>query len=109
MALDISSQRVEAGDYVFFNFSTNPVGVMLGENTFPMATGQIRMISKTEWRENSADLKIRVGVRLGEETRMVFSSIWGHHPDRRNYVFLFDGHHASMPAVMRKTHDRAPR
>lgn len=29
--------------------------------------------------------------------RLVYSSVWGHRPGRRNFIFMFDGHHPSKP------------
>lgn len=108
IALDISGSRMAGGDYFFLNVSSQAVGVMLGGESVALQPGQTRMLRHRDWRSGAADLTIRVGQLRGEESRLVFSSIWGHHPDRRNYVLVMDGPHASMPVVLRKVHDRMP-
>ncbi len=105
LAYDLSASNVPAGDYLFFNFAKQDVRIMLGEDVFPMRPGQIHQVGHPEWRKDNTDLTIRLAIHAGDKPRLVFSSVWGHHPTRKNMVFLFDGQHASMPVVLRKIHD----
>ncbi len=108
MACDVSGEQVHAGDYVFFHFAKSEVAVKLGEETFSLKPGEIRVVDRKEWRNQSADLLIRLVTKVGNKNRLVFSSVWGHHSGHRNYVFLFNGEHASMPVVMRKIQEVGP-
>ncbi len=111
-AYDISTSGQKAGDYRFFNFAEFSIGVIMGKSKFVLAPGKERVLSKPSWRTDVLDIPIQLGtVEKGKE-KLVFSSMWGHRPAKRNMVFLFGSSERNRPIAIGRFYDypgqRAP-
>jgi hypothetical protein len=108
VAYGVPSDGLRPGDYRFFNFSKQDVAVRLGEMQFHLPRGADHIVSNRDWQGEYPDLNIQLAADYQGSPKLVFSSVWGHHPEHRSFVFLFDGSHPSMPIVMRKMSDQLP-
>lgn len=95
-AYDISTTN-RAGDYRFFNFSNQTLSLILGEKRFAVAPGKDASVSNSAWRDSVLDIPVQVAAVQGNKPKLVYSSVWGHRPGRRNFIFMFDGRHPSKP------------
>jgi len=96
LAYDISTDS-QAGDYRFFNFSRQPVRLMFGQKQLSIDPGQDASISDPTWRTDVLDLPIQVATMQNNQFKVVYSSVWGHRPGRKNLIFTLDGIHPSKP------------
>lgn len=94
---DISTGKSKAGDYRFFNFSRQPISVILGGEKFGLPAGRDTIVGDLSWGKETLDLPMQMAVFDKGKAKLVYSAVWGHRPGRRNFVFLFDGKHASKP------------
>jgi hypothetical protein len=106
-AYDISSKD-RAGDYRFFNFSDKPLSFNMGDQRFHVAPGKDFLASHASWRAGVLDLPIQVAAVEGKQPKLVYSSIWGHRPGRRNFVFTFNGRHPTKPITCCRFFDIPP-
>lgn len=97
VAYDISSTGSRAGDYRVFNFSKQALSVNLGDQSFALSSAGDKNISDPSWQNDVLDLPMQVATVVNGKARLVYSSVWGHRPGRRNFVFMFDGSHPSKP------------
>jgi hypothetical protein len=97
VAYNIASTGSRAGDYRFFNFSSKTLSVILGEKSFALEPKLDKIVSNSAWQEDVLDLPMQVASVENNKPQLVYSSVWGHRPGRRNFIFLFDGQHASKP------------
>lgn len=105
VAYNISSTGSRAGDYRFFNFSGKTLAVILGEKSFALESKRDKIVSDSAWRDEVLDLPMRVASLEDNKPRLAYSSVWGHRPGRRNFVFMFDGGHASKPIAISRFFD----
>lgn len=108
LAFPASFNEIQTGDYRFFNFSSHDVRILLDDETELLPSGQGKTFSNRTWQRNRKDLDIQLGATIDGQMRLVFSSVWGHNPDLRYFVMIFDGVHISSPLILRKVHDRLP-
>lgn len=97
-AYDISTDS-RAGDYRFFNFSQQSLSLILGEQRLAVQPGKDASLTNSAWRAEVLDLPVQVAAVEGNQTKLVYSSVWGHRPGRRNFIFMFNGRHPSKPIV----------
>jgi len=97
IAYDISSSGSRAGDYRFFNFSSKSLSTILGEQRFAIEPGKDKIVSDQSWRGDVLDLSIKVAAIENNKPKRLYSSVWGHRPGRRNFIFMFDGRHPTRP------------
>jgi hypothetical protein len=97
VAYDISSTGSRAGDYRFFNFSKQALSVNLGEKSFALESKHDKNLSDQSWQNNVLDIPMQVATVQDGKAQLVYSSVWGHRPGRRNFIFMFDGTHPSKP------------
>ena len=107
-AYDISSTGSKAGDYRFFNFCSRTLSLIVGSEKFTLAPGKDGIASSQAWREAVLDLPMRVATVEDGKAKLVYSSVWGHRPGRRNFVFMFDGRHPSKPVSISRFFDIPP-
>ena len=107
-AYDISSTGSKPGDYRFFNFCTKTLSLIIGEEKFTLDPGKDRIVSNREWRESILDLPMQVAKVEQSKAKLVYSSVWGHRPGRRNFIFMFDGRHPSKPVAISRFFDIPP-
>jgi len=104
-AYDISSTGSKAGDYRFFNFCSRTLSLIIGGEKFTLAPGKDRIASNQAWREAVLDLPMQVATVEDGKAKLVYSSVWGHRPGRRNFIFMFDGKHPSKPVAISRFFD----
>jgi hypothetical protein len=97
VAYDISSTGSRAGDYRFFNFSKQALSVNLAGQSFAIDSKLDKNVTDPSWRSEVLDLPMQVATVVDRKARLVYSSVWGHRPGRRNFIFMFDGTHPSKP------------
>ncbi|MGL5017675.1 MAG: hypothetical protein ACRDBP_06050 [Luteolibacter sp.] len=97
VAYDISSAGSRAGDYRFFNFSKQTLSVILDGKSFAIESKFDKIISNPSWHDDVLDLPIQIATVVDRKASLVYSTIWGHRPGRRNFIFMFDGTHPSRP------------
>lgn len=104
-AVGASTDRMKAGDYRVFNFSKQDVGVIFADQKAGLAPGKDAMLSSALWRVKVADIGVQFAVVQDKTLKRVYSSMWGHRPERRMFVFLFDRSDTNRPLDVRKTYD----
>lgn len=107
-AYDISSSGSKAGDYRFFNFGTKTLSLIIGGEKFTLNPGKDRVVSSQAWRESVLDLPMQVAKIEENKAKLAYSSVWGHRPGRRNFIFMFDGRHPSKPVAISRFFDIPP-
>lgn len=106
MAVPASFEDLHTGDYKVFNFSGQPIAMRLGEQTLRLAPKESRSLANQKWRQQTMNLEVMIGIKTESGPRSVFSTVWGHDPACRYFVFLLDGFHASTPIRTIKVNDR---
>lgn len=94
---DIGKGRLTVGDYRFFNFSHSTLSMIFGTKRFAVAPGTDSVVSDPEWKKEVIEIDMEVAVVKDQKAKSVYSSVWGHRPGRRNFVFMFDGVHDYDP------------
>jgi hypothetical protein len=107
VAYDISTNN-RAGDYRFFNFSKQTLSLILGEKRFALPPGKDTSVSDSAWRGAVLDIPIQCAAVQNNKPKLVYSSIWGHRPGRRNFIFMFDGSHPTKPVNFCRFFDIPP-
>jgi hypothetical protein len=107
-AYDISSTGSKAGDYRFFNFATKPLSVIIGGQRLALQPGTDKIISSQSWQGDILDLPVQVATVDNNKLKLGYSSVWGHRPGRRNFIFMFDGRHISKPVAINRFFDIPP-
>lgn len=51
------------------------------------------------------DMVVKLGVRKEGKTRVVYSSVWGHRPGRRLFLFILDHPDDYRPLEVRRFYD----
>lgn len=102
---DISSGGAKAGDYRLFNLSHHTLSIILGEKKLVLNPAEDKTISDTSWGAGVRDMKFQLATVSGTTATKVYSSIWGHQPAKRNFIFLVEGRTATMPIEILKFHD----
>jgi len=74
---------------LFFNASTQPVGVTLDEKKAVIQPRKIEILAAPEKKGDIPYYNAALFHPQGTKTRMFASSRWLHRPDGRNYVFVF--------------------
>lgn len=104
-AYDISMVGQKAGDYRFFNFAGFPIGVIMGKEKFMIPAGKERLVTNSDWRSEVLDIPIRFGMVMEGTEKLVYSSMWGHRPSKRNMVFLFSSPDKNRPIGIGRFYD----
>lgn len=99
LAYDVSSRSLTRGSYRVFNFSSKPLSIILGEQRFTVAPRSDKSVSDSSWHKDSMALTLQIATVTDNKAQLVYSNFWEHYPQRRNLLFLFDGHHVSDPVI----------
>lgn len=105
-AYGIDTGGMKNGDYRLFNFSKKPIAVMLGnEKKLALKPRQNSLVSSVKWREEIIDLDVRFATPINGRLEQVYTSVWGHRPERRMFVFIFDRPDKNRPLDIRMFFD----
>lgn len=104
-ALGISTQKMKPGDYQVFNFSNTKAFILMNKVKVTVEPGKHSYLSSADWKSEIIDIEIKIGVNDDKGLRRVYSSVWGHMPVRRNFLFLFDRNDRYNPFQIRRHHD----
>lgn len=97
IAYDIARGRSSAGDYRFFNFSRSVITANFGNKKFALTPGKDTILSDSSWKSEVLEMDTVLATVKDGKAKAVYSSVWGHRPGRRNFVFLFDGEQSYKP------------
>ena len=105
-AYGIDTGGMKNGDYRLFNFSQKLVAAILGDNKkTALKPQQNSLVSSTAWRKEIIDLDVRVATPINGKLEQVYTSVWGHRPERRMFVFIFDRPDKNRPLDIRMFFD----
>jgi hypothetical protein len=105
-ALGISTTAMKEGDYRIFNLSKQDVFAILNEQKASIAPGKSNSLTSAAWRGGVMDMNVSFGLRKEDgQIRPVYSSVWGHRPVRRMFVFIFDRPDKFRPLDIRMFYD----
>ncbi len=104
-AIGIAESMVGKGDYMVFNFSRSPIGVMMDQMRVGVKSGHHEVLSSAAWKQEVKDLNVKLGVASENQVIPAYSSVWGHRPVRRSFVLVFDRNDKGRPLDVRRFHD----
>lgn len=104
-AYGVEDAALKGGDYRLYNFAPVPISGSMGGRGITLKPGQTTDVSTARWRESGADLEVQFGLARAGKQEVVYSTIWGHFPARRNYIFILPGSTPASPLELRKFHD----
>jgi hypothetical protein len=104
-ALGISTLKMKQGDYRVFNFSRKSVYAIMDSKKAVIQPGKPFDLSSSVWRSRTLDMEVKIGLNEGDGLRQVYSSVWGHRPTRRTFLFVFDRPDEFRPLEIRRYHD----
>lgn len=97
IAYDIAKGRSGAGDYRFFNFSHSTISSNFGGKQFAVRPGADTIITDSSWKTEVLELDMELAIVTDGKAKPVYSSVWGHRPGRRSFIFMFDGLQSYKP------------
>ena len=89
-AYGITDSNFSEGDYRIYNFSTQNAYVMHNDDKVAVPSGKQGAVRGAKWGKKVQDMKVMLGKEEEGKLVPVYSSIWGHRPERRNFIFVFD-------------------
>ncbi|WFB36843.1 hypothetical protein P3T73_03580 [Kiritimatiellota bacterium B12222] len=107
-AIPLDSSKVDTGEYFVFNLSSKPIALKIGNQQSKIASGATARLSDPQWKKETLDLPVYMGYYVDEELR-TYSSVWGHRPVRRNFLFIVEADALGGPLKIRRTYDTLPR
>ncbi|MDF3130823.1 hypothetical protein P0Y35_16550 [Kiritimatiellaeota bacterium B1221] len=105
-AIPLDSNRIKQGGYLVFNLSSKPIALKIGNQQSKIAGGAIGTLSHPDWEKDTLDLPVYMSYYLEGELK-TFSSVWGHRPVRRNFLFIAETR-PEGPLKIRRTYDIPP-
>ncbi len=97
VAYDISKGRSGVGDYRFFNFSQSTISAIFGEKKFAIQPGADTLLSDPAWKEDVLEIDMELAIIKDGKAKPAYTSVWGHRPGRRSFVFFFTGSQTYKP------------
>ncbi len=104
-AVGISTEGLKEGDYRIFNLSHQTVYAILDNRKATIHPGKPVDLSSPAWRTGTMDMEVKLGVGDLNKVREVYSSVWGHRPGRRTFLFVLDRPDEFRPVDIRRFHD----
>ncbi|MEP4079537.1 hypothetical protein [Haloferula sp.] len=100
-AYNMESKGFEAGSYLIYNHSDQKVDLELGDEKGSVEPeGQV-ILSSEEWKSKATSLAIALSATAEDDkSTRLFSSIWGHRPERRYRVFIELTGRSSRPVLV---------
>jgi hypothetical protein len=103
--LGISTGTLKEGDYRIFNLSRQTVHAVLGGRKATIHPGQPVNLSSPSWRTDTMDMEVKLGLPDQDKLRLVYSSVWGHQPTRRMFLFILNRPDEFRPIELRRYFD----
>ena len=104
-AVGISTGELREGDYRVFNFSRQPVFAILNDKKVRVPPGKTTDLSAPSWRRETMDMTVKLGLPKEGKVQVVYSSVWGHRPGRRMFLFILDRSDEFRPLDIRRFFD----
>ncbi len=105
-AYGIDTEGMKNGNYRIFNFSGKPIAAMLGDKKkIALKPQQNALVTSTKWRKKITDLDVRFATPINGRLEQVYTSVWGHRPERRMFIFVFDRPDKNRPLDIRMFFD----
>lgn len=108
IAYDISKGRIGTGDYRFFNFSHSVISAIFGDRKFAVKPGTDAQVTNPAWKSKVLEIEVELAIINEGKAKSVYTSVWGHRPGRRNFIFLFDGPQTYKPIQICRFFDVPP-
>jgi hypothetical protein len=87
---DISSNDLEPGDYLFFNFSSVPLQFVYGGYPVNVGVGQMAVfLSGIPWRSGGS-VALSLNVYRTDTNTLIKQTLAEHRPSKRNLMFIYD-------------------
>lgn len=105
-AYAVATNDLRAGDYRLFNFTHEGVVALLGGQRASLEPGGVTTVREAGWSREVLDLPVKLGSRAeNDNTRLLYSTVWGHQPSRRNFILILEGATAARPVDVRRFYD----
>jgi len=105
-AFGASTDSLQAGDYRIYNFSQQNIYTMMGKKKVKILPRKHTVLSSSQWRQGIMDLEVRFGIESKKSVKKVYSSVWGHRPQKRHFLFVFDRPNSpNRPLDIRRYYD----
>ena len=104
-ALGVDAKSLAAGDYRLYNLSTVSLLGIIGKKRFSLKPGQMQDVSDSSLREKEEDIGVQIAYVQDEKQKMIYSGMWGHSVQARNFIFMVGTGNPSSPISVKKFHD----
>jgi|GEM_PF-1452478 hypothetical protein len=86
----ISNTSSSNGDYLIFNLSKLDVYILLDKKIKQIKPQKSVTFKAATWKESAVDLEIKLGQKKDDQLKSVYNSVWGHQPNQRAILFVYD-------------------
>ncbi|MGJ8724099.1 MAG: hypothetical protein ACSHYB_06040 [Roseibacillus sp.] len=108
-AYPVDDRSLKEGDYRIFNFSKQKVFLIFQDKNSQVAvdSGKVAEITGAAWSRKMGSVNVSLGIQNAKQKRIdsVYSSVWGHRPERRSFLFAFDSGDKNRPVLLKKFYD----
>ncbi|GHC41789.1 hypothetical protein [Roseibacillus persicicus] len=103
----VSDSDLSEADYKIFNFSKQNLYLNFNDKKVAVRAGEDRNVRTPEWKREVQDMNVLFGAKLNgsKEVQRVYSSVWAHRPERRNFIFIFDSGDRNRPLGIYRYYD----
>ena len=105
LALGVDTKSLAAGDYRIYNFSTHELLGVIGKMPVRLKSGQVQDISDSSLREKDDDLGVQIAYVQDDKKKLIYSGMWSHSLQARNFIFIVDNGSPTSPISVRKFYD----
>lgn len=89
-ALPLSNKNSSRGDYQVLNFSTKDLYISIADQKKKLQAQGSKTFSSPAWKQKITTLPIVLGMKRDDKIDVAYSSRWGHRPNQRVLLFVFD-------------------
>ncbi|MEP4079535.1 hypothetical protein [Haloferula sp.] len=106
-AYGIDDSTLKEGDYRVFNLSKKKIYAVLNDKKSAVAVSSNKQgtIRSGAWGKKAGAVQAQFGIQDGKKIKRAYSSVWGHRPERRSFVFVFDNGDRVKPLNIRSFYD----
>jgi hypothetical protein len=104
-ALGVDDKSLMAGDYRIYNLSQLELIGLIGKKPLRLKPGQSQDISDSSMREKDDDFGVQIAYMKEHQQKMIYSAMWGHSIQARNFIFMIGTGKPNSPVSVRKFHD----